>query len=78
MLCASLDGRGVWRRMDTCICMAESLVCSPETITTLLIGYIPIQNKKFFKKKKRIAKMLERRKTGNKKGNLLYFKVIVR
>ena len=25
--------------MDTCMCMAESLCCSPETITTLLIGY---------------------------------------
>ena len=25
--------------MDTCICMAESLHCSPENITTLLIGY---------------------------------------
>ena len=34
----------VWGRMDTCIHMAESLYCSPETIATLLIGYIPIQN----------------------------------
>ena len=25
--------------MDTCVCMAESLHCSPETITTLLFGY---------------------------------------
>ena len=25
MLCGSLDVSGVWRRMDTCICMAESL-----------------------------------------------------
>ena len=24
-------------RMDTCICMAESFRCSPETVTTLLI-----------------------------------------
>ena len=39
MLCASLDGRGVWERMDTCICMTESLCCSLETTTTLLIGY---------------------------------------
>ena len=39
MLCASLDGRGVWGRMDTCICMAESLCSSPKTITILLIGY---------------------------------------
>ena len=33
--------------MDPCICMPESLCWSPETITTLLIGYTPIQNKKF-------------------------------
>ena len=42
----SLDGRGVWRRKDACIYMAESLCCPPETITTLLIGYMLIQNKK--------------------------------
>ena len=42
MLCGSLIGRGVWRRMDTCICMAELLCCAPETITTLLISYTPI------------------------------------
>ena len=29
--------------------MAESLHCSFETIKTLIIGYIPIQNKKFKK-----------------------------
>ena len=40
---------GVWGRMDTCICMTESLGCSPKMITTLLIGYTPIQNKKFQK-----------------------------
>ena len=39
MLCTSLDGRGAWRRMNTCIYMAESLHCSPESTTTLLIGY---------------------------------------
>ena len=33
VLRGSLDGRGVWRRMGTCTCMAESLHCSPETIT---------------------------------------------
>ena len=49
-LCSSLDGRGVWGRMDTCMCMAESLCCSPETITTLLISCTPNQNKKFKKK----------------------------
>ena len=50
MLCGSLDQRGVWGRMHTCICMAESLCCPPETITTLLISYTPIKNKQFFKK----------------------------
>ena len=43
VLCGSLDGRGIWERMDTCICMAESLRCSPETLTTLLIGYTAVQ-----------------------------------
>ena len=28
MLCGSLDGRGVWGRMDPRICKAESLCCS--------------------------------------------------
>ena len=41
MLRGTLDGRGVWGRMDTCICMAESLCCPPETTTTLLISYTP-------------------------------------
>ena len=47
MLNVSLDGRGVYGRMDTGICMAESHHCSPETTTTLSIDYTPIQNKKF-------------------------------
>ena len=34
--------------MDTCTCTAESLCCPSETVTTLLTGYNPIQNKKFF------------------------------
>ena len=39
--------RGVRGRVDTCICVAESLCCSPETTTTLLISYTPIENKMF-------------------------------
>ena len=42
MLCGSLDERGVWGRVN--ICMAESLLCSLETITTLLTGYTPTHN----------------------------------
>ena len=49
MLCARMDGRGVWGGMDTCICTAESLHCSPKPTTTLLIDYTLIQNKKFKK-----------------------------
>ena len=48
MLCGSLAGRGIWGGMDTWMCMAEFLCCLPETITTLLIDYTLIQNKKFF------------------------------
>ena len=59
MLCATLDGREVWRRMDTCVCKAESLLYSLETTTTLSIGYIPIENKKF-KGKKRGANKIQK------------------
>ena len=41
---------GGGRGMDTWIHMAELLCCAPETLTTLLIGYIPIKNKKLKKK----------------------------
>ena len=50
MLCGSLNGMGVCGRMDTCICMAESLCCPPETITSLLIDYNHILNKKFLRR----------------------------
>ena len=56
MLCASLDGRGVGERMDTRVRMAESCHYSPETITTLLISYAPVQNQKFKKRKKDMNK----------------------
>ena len=41
--------------MDTCICMAESLLYSPEIVTILLFGDIPIKNKKLKKKKQNRA-----------------------
>ena len=61
-LCASLDGRGLWGRTDTCICMAESLHCLPETISTLLIGYTTIENVFGVRKKKSIKKTLKKKK----------------
>ena len=50
MLCGHLDGGGggVWGRMDTCICMAKSLCCPPETIA-LFSDCTPIQNEKLKK-----------------------------
>ena len=47
VLHGSLDGRGVWERMDACVCVAESLGCTPETIT-LLISFTPIRNESCF------------------------------
>ena len=67
MLCASLDRRGLGRKTDTCIWMAESHHCSPKTITTLLTG-IP-QYKMFLvlknKIKNKILKINKQRKKEN-------------
>ena len=32
--------KGVWRRMDTCVCMAGSLCCSPEIVTRLFVNWL--------------------------------------
>ena len=48
-MCQSEREECLGENMDTCVCMAESLHCSPETTKTLFIGYTPIQNKKFKK-----------------------------
>ena len=57
--------------MDTCIYMAESLHCPHETITTLLIGYIPIQNNKF--KKIKDLPVKSARQDRNRNENLQRF-----
>ena len=41
------------------VCMAESLHCSPKTITTLLVTYTPIQNVFGVKKNKKINQSCE-------------------
>ena len=56
MFCGSLDGRADWGKMDTCICTAESLHCSPEIVTTLIINYTP--NKKFERERKKSIKCI--------------------
>ena len=48
VLCGSLDGRTVWGRMDSCICISAFAVHLPETVTMLLIGYTSIQNNVVF------------------------------
>ena len=45
ILCGSLDGGGVWGRVDTCICMAESLCCPSESITILLMAILQYKRK---------------------------------
>ena len=47
--------------MDTYVCMTESLWCPSESVTTLLIGYTPIQNKKLKKKKGKSEKLSQPR-----------------
>ena len=47
---AAWMGGELRERMDTCICKAESLCCSLETITTLSVGYTTKYNKKLIKK----------------------------
>ena len=51
--CVYFITRPVLSQNPACLCMTESLPCSPETITTLLIGHTSIQNKKFKRKKKK-------------------------
>ena len=38
-LCNNLNGKIIWKRIDTCICITASFCCTPETNTTLLINY---------------------------------------
>ena len=52
MSCGSLDGSGIWGRRNTCTCMAESLHCSPEAISTLSAHQLYPNTKIKVKKKK--------------------------
>ena len=42
IFCNNLNGKRIWKRIDTCTCITESLCCTPETNTILLINYAPI------------------------------------
>lgn len=50
--------------MDACICMTESLQGSLDIITTLSVGYTPIQNVLVLKK---LKKRINKTKSGNRK-----------
>ena len=43
---ASWMGMEFGGELDTCVCIAKALCYPPETITILLINFIPTQNKK--------------------------------
>ena len=47
-----MNERGGWERTDTCICMAESLCCPPET-TTILLTILQYKIKSLKKKRKK-------------------------
>ena len=38
VLGSNLNGKRIWRRIDTCVCVTESFCCVPEANTTLLIS----------------------------------------
>ena len=65
MLCGSLDARGVWGRMDTCLCMTESLHCSSETITAVSVNWLYSDAKLKFMGKKKSNAGLSKGKTRN-------------
>ena len=60
----SLDGRGVW---DTCICMAESLPCSPETTQYLFINWLYLK----IKVKKKENTCLPNKQTHRKRDQMV-------
>ena len=45
ILCNNLNGEVIRKRRETCICVTESLRCTPEANTMLLISYAPIKIK---------------------------------
>ena len=51
--------------MDACMCMTESLQCSLDAITTLSVGYTPIQNA-FSVRKIKLKKRINKTKSGNR------------
>ena len=38
IFCNNLNGKRIWKIIDTCTCITESLYCTPETNTILFIN----------------------------------------
>ena len=53
MFCGSLGGMGAWGRMDSCLCMAESLPCSAETVPALFVNRLYPNTKSLKKERKK-------------------------
>ena len=51
LLRSRLDGRGLWGGMHTCIRMAKSFRCSPETFTTVFVNCLYPNTKQTIKQK---------------------------
>lgn len=49
----NLYEKGIWKRMNICVCRTESLCCALETNRTLLIKYAPMYNTKLKRKKEK-------------------------
>ena len=70
LIFGSLDGKGVWGEMDTCISMSEFLCYLPQIVTTLLVHYTP--DIKFLKKLGKLERPIETPDSG--KRNVLRHK----
>ena len=74
ILCNNLNGKRISRRIDTCICITESLCCTPETnkhnIANQLYSNIKLKLKK--KKKKPVSCLLDFAIRLNLKGDFLF------
>ena len=62
--------------MDICMCMAESRGCSLETITTLLIGYTPINPEHREEPKSLLMKVKEESEKAGLKLNIQKTKIM--
>ena len=44
IFCNNLYEKKIWKRLDICVCITESVCCTSETNTALWINYTPVSN----------------------------------